>query len=141
MDMLRQVNEVIVRGYDPKTKKEIVGKAGAGDEDTTMGGKQTGPQVAAQAFNRRTEEVRVETPIASQEEADQLARALYNDRALEFVTGNGSSIGLPDLRAGRAIELAGLGPRFSGLYYITQATHAITSGGYQTSFSVRRNAS
>jgi len=51
-------------------------------------------------------------------------RAIYNSRALEFVTGSGSSIGLPDLRAGRVIELQGLGLRFSGLYYITQATTA-----------------
>jgi phage protein D len=140
MNTLRQVNEVIVRGYDLMTRQEIVGRAGAGDEDTKMGGRQTGAQVAAQAFGRRIEEVRVETPIASQQEADQLARAIYNDRALQFVTGNGSSIGLPDLRAGRVIELQGLGPRFSGLYYITQSTHTISSGGHQTNFSVRRNA-
>jgi phage protein D len=140
MNTLRQVSSVVVRGYDPKTKKEIKGQARAGAEDTKMGGTQTGGEVAAQAFNQRIEQVRVETPIASQEEADQLARAIYNDRALEFVTGSGASIGLPDLRAGRVIELDGLGPRFSGLYYITQSTHSIGAGGYHTTFSVKRNS-
>jgi phage protein D len=140
LNTLHQVNEVIVRGYDPKNKKPITGRAGAGDETTTMGGSQTGAQVAAQAFGSTREEVRVDTPIASQEEADQRARAVYNQRALQLVTGSGSTIGLPDLRAGRVIELDGLGPRFSGLYYVTQATHSISSGGYLTTFSVKRNA-
>ena len=136
----RQVNQVIVRGYDPKNKKEIIGKAGAGDEEATMGGAQTGAQVADQAFGVPKELVRVDSPIASQEEADQRARAIYNEHAQGFVTGSGASIGLPDIRAGRLIELAGLGPRFSGLYYVTQATHAIGGAGYQTTFEVRRSA-
>lgn len=140
LNTLQQVNEVIVRGYDPKAKKEIVGRAGAGDEETTMGGAQTGAQVAAQAFGSQREEVRVATPVASQEEADQIARAIYNQRALELVTGSGSCIGLPDVRAGRVIELQGLGPRFSGLYYILQSTHSLSSGGYLTTFSVKRNS-
>ena len=139
MDTLRQVSQVTVRGYD-LNKKVIEGRAGIGDEDASMGGKQTGPQTAAQAFKKRNEEVCVSTPVASQEEANQLARAIYNARALEFVTGKGSSIGLPDLRAGRAINLEGLGTRFSGDYYITQATHTINASGYLTNFDVRRNS-
>ena len=140
MNTLDQVSKVVVRGYDPVTKKEISGSAGEGAEDTTMGGSQTGADAAARGFGRRKEEIRTDIPVASQEEADQLARAIYNDRALEFVTGSGSSIGLPDLRAGRTVELDGLGPRFSGLYYITRSTHTIGAGGYQTTFSVKRNS-
>jgi len=140
LNTLRQVNQVIVRGYDPKNKKEIIGKAGAGDEETTMGGAQTGPQVANSAFGGSKEEVRVDSPIASQAEADQRARSLYNQRALELVTGSGATIGLPDLRAGRVIELDGLGPRFSGPYYVTQATHSIGGAGYLTTFLAKRNS-
>lgn len=138
MNTLNQVNEVVVRGYDPRTRQTIEGRAGEGDEETTMGGNETGAQVAANAFGRRREEVRVQTPVSSQEEADQLARAIYNARVLEFVTGNGSSIGLPDLRAGCKLILKGLGTRFSGDYYVTQATHRIGSSGYETTFQVRR---
>lgn len=141
LNTLHQVNEVIVRGYDPKTKKEIVGRAGAGAEETKMGGTQTGAQISANAFGARKEEVRVQRPIASQEEADKLARAIYNQRALQFLTGSGSTIGLPDLRAGCVVDIDGLGTRFSGLYYVTQATHSIGNSGYQTTFAVRRNAS
>jgi phage protein D len=139
MNTLRQVNRVTVRGYDLHNKKEIIGRAGTGNEDTQLGGTLTGAQASARAFNRRDEDIRVAFPIASQEEADQLARAIYNDRALEFLTGQGSSIGLPDLQAGRTVDLQGLG-RFSGTYYVTRAMHSITGGGYLTTFSVKRNA-
>lgn len=36
------------------------------------------------------------------------------------------------------INLSGLGEQFSGLYRITSATHTFDSGGYKTSFKVRK---
>lgn len=134
LETLRQVQQVTVRGYDPSSKREIVGRAGIGAVATRMGG-----QVAEAAFGVRTEDIRVETPVASQAEADQLAHALFNSRALEFITGTGSSIGISQLRAGQAVDLLGLGPRFSGRYQIARSTHSIGDNGYHTTFSVRRN--
>jgi phage protein D len=141
LNTMGQVSRVIVRGLNPTTREKIEARAGTGDEDTKMGGTQTGPQVAARAFGSNNEVVVVDAPIATQREAEQLARSLYNDLALQFLTGSGASIGLPDLRAGRVIELDGLGKRFNGEYYITQATHSLGGGGYQTTFKVRRNSS
>jgi len=37
-------------------------------------------------------------------------------------------------------EINGLGESFSGSYYIVRATHTFGTGGYETEFSVRRNA-
>ncbi len=54
------------------------------------------------------------------------------------LTGSGSTIGNPKIRAGRVINLEGLGEQFSGLYRITSATHSIDSGGYKTSFECRK---
>lgn len=132
-----QVTQVRHRGWDSKSKSAIEGKAGVGDETARMGS-QTGGQVVASAFQSR-EYVRVNTPIASQAEADQYARAIYNERAMEFLTGSGSTIGVPDLRAGQTIELQGLG-FFSGNYCVDEATHTISSSGYLTDFKVKRNA-
>jgi uncharacterized protein len=140
LNTLQQTGSVTVRGYDPQTKKEIVGRAGAGDENSRMGGSVTGPQISAGAFHKQRQYVRVGTPVASQAEADELARAIYNDRAMEFLTGNGSTIGIPDLRAGNTVSLEGLGPRFSGLYYIDEATHSLGGTGYLTNFTAKRNA-
>ncbi len=54
------------------------------------------------------------------------------------LTGSGSCIGNPRIKASRVIRLDGLGDQFSGLYRITSATHTFDAGGYRTSFQVRK---
>jgi phage protein D len=141
LNTMRQVGRVIVCSLDPTTRKKIEARVGTGDEETSMGGTETGPQATARAFGSGGDFNVVDIPVATQGEAEQLARSVYNDLALQFMTGTGSTIGLPDLRAGRVVEIDGVGKRFNGEYYITQATHSLGSGGYQTTFKVRRNSS
>ena len=62
MNTMHPVSDVYVRGYDPKTKKEIIGHAGAGDETPKMGGTQSGGQVAAKALHKPREFTRVSPP-------------------------------------------------------------------------------
>lgn len=54
------------------------------------------------------------------------------------LTGSGSTIGDLRIRAGKVIAFEGLGEQFSGLYRVTQATHAIDGGGYRTQFEARK---
>ena len=54
------------------------------------------------------------------------------------LTGTGSAIGDPRIRAGAIIRIEGLGPDFSGDYRVASASHAIDTGGYRTSFEVRK---
>ncbi len=54
------------------------------------------------------------------------------------LTGSGSTIGNPKIKASRVIRLDGLGDEFSGLYRITSATHTFDGGGYRTSFQARK---
>lgn len=54
------------------------------------------------------------------------------------LTGSGSTVGNLAVKAGRVIDLKGLGAQFSGLYRITSATHSIDGGGFRTSFDVRK---
>jgi uncharacterized protein len=117
-----------------------VAQAGPGDETTMMAGTRTGSQVAASAFPKPRQLVQVSVPVASQAEADQHAKALFNNLCLNFVTGNASTIGVPDIRSGSVVELQGLGPSFSGQYYIDKATHTMGGNGYQTDFTVKRNS-
>ena len=138
MNTMDQPSSVTVKGYDPATKKEMTGKAGIGDENRKMGA-QSGPQVSQAAHPKPKEMVRV-GPIASQAELDQQAKAIYNEHAMKFVEGDGVTIGVPALRAGVVVELLGLGPKFSGMYYVNEATHTIGDSGYSTNFSVKRNA-
>ena len=54
------------------------------------------------------------------------------------LTGSGSTVGDPRIKASRVIRLEGLGEQFGGLYRITSATHTLDSGGYRTRFDVRK---
>lgn len=54
------------------------------------------------------------------------------------LTGSGSSLGDLRIRAGRVIELKGLGEQFSGLWRVTAANHVIDSSGYRVDFEVRK---
>ena len=73
----------------------------------------------------------------TQAEADQRAKAALNERAKQFLTGEGETIGLPELRPDRNVELDKLGAPFSKTYYIQQATHKIDANGYRTRFKVK----
>jgi len=84
----------------------------------------------------------VEIPIASQAEADQMAKAMFNDMALGLICGEGEAVGNTSLKAGITISLLGLGDRFNGVYYVRQAEHRIgPKVGYVTKFNVVRNTS
>lgn len=52
------------------------------------------------------------------------------------VTGRGSAVGDPRIRAGAVIRLEGLGPDFSGDYRVRSATHRIDTGGYIVDFDL-----
>lgn len=54
------------------------------------------------------------------------------------LTGSGSTVGNPAIKAGSVIRFEGLGEQFGGLYRVTQATHTLDQGGYRTEFDVRK---
>jgi phage protein D len=134
----RQVGKVTVRGWDPATKQAIVFTAtpqhlpGAGS-----GSGPSGPEVAENVLSGK-QDVVVDAPVASEEEAQELAISFLTSRAYEFVKGTGQVIGLPDLRPGDNVELTGLGCRFSGIYYVKKTEHVLNANGYLTGFEVRR---
>ena len=135
----RQVSDVVVRGWDPKNKKEIVGKAQTGDEVSKMGGEQAGAALSKKAFGAATG-LLSRQPVLTQAEADQMAVARFNSNSLELITGEAACSGRADLHPGKVVKITGVGKRFGGQYYITATTHVYTPTGYSTSFSFRRNA-
>lgn len=139
VDPRRQPSAVVLRSLHPDTRELIEERASAGDVAAAMGGAKTGPQVAAQAFGAGSERVIVNRPVASAAEAREIVHAELNRDARRLVTGRGTSIGITDLRAGRVVELKGIG-RFSGAYYVTSATHTVSATGYETTFEVERSS-
>jgi phage protein D len=84
------------------------------------------------------EELVVDKPVQSEKEAKQVAQAILKDRHKEMVKASGATVGLPDLRAGRKMQIEGLGARFNGIYFITDTTHTLNDSGYVTRFNARR---
>jgi phage protein D len=136
LTLSRQVASVSVRGWDPRTKEPLTYTASSSDLPGSSGGGMSGPE-AAQKTLAGKQEVVVDAPVTSQEEAQELAISLLRERAYEFVTGTGRAIGIPDLRPGDNVQLSGLGKRFSGRYYVTKVEHSLGSNGYFTEFDVR----
>jgi uncharacterized protein len=54
------------------------------------------------------------------------------------LTASGTTIGNPALKAGRVVDLQGLGDDFGGLYRVTSSTHTIDNGGFRTAFEARK---
>jgi uncharacterized protein len=135
-----QVAEVVVRWGHPdadgdgrievtKTWADIglspsaLGPAGKADIDTAV---------------RGLREIIKPDNIRTEDDANRAALAHLRAMAATLITGSGSSIGLPTLRAGKTVTLAGLGARFDGTWRLTQTTHAIAGGGYTTTFQARK---
>jgi phage protein D len=133
----RQVSTVLVRGWNPKTKEPIEGKASKDDLPNTPKGGLSGPEIVLRKLGDKHDVV-VDFPVRSKEEANALAKSLLLERAYDYVTGSGQCIGLPELRPGDNVELTGLGDRFSGTYYIKKADHTFGDNGYRTQFEVRK---
>ncbi len=137
LTLSRQVASVTVRAWDAANKAVLTYTATSTDLPQGSGKGTSGPAAADKKLSGK-QEVVVDAPVTSAEEAKNLAITLLRERAYEFITGTGQVIGLPDLRPGANLELNGLGTRFSGTYYVKKVEHSLGSSGYTTQFDVRR---
>lgn len=138
LNVSSQVSAVEVRHWDPKTKKEIIGKASTGDEHGRQAGQKSGGDIVESMAGEKVTEI-IRKPVYSREEADRLAKAALDKLAEGLVNGSGDCIGIPDIAPGENILLEGLGRKFSTKYYVVKAVHTIDSSGYKTSFNVKGN--
>lgn len=133
----RQVSSVTVRGWDSRTKKTFVYKATSKDLPNTGGKGKSGPERIEKQLKKK-EEVIVDRPVQSQQEAKDLAVEILREIAYEYLTGSGEAIGDPRIIPGVNLDLTGLGGRFDGIYYVTKCDHSYGAQGYTTSFEVKR---
>ena len=135
-NLARQVSRVEVYGWDRNKKEAIIGRASDGEE-SGLTGKSAGQYL--NAFVRDPDKrptLRIRQPVFTQAEADQRAKAALNERAKQFLTGDGETIGLPEIRPDRNVELANLGVLFSKTYYVqeppTRSTRAAIASEKET---------
>lgn len=132
----QQVNQVVVRGWDPKTKREIVGTSKAPQTLPEVGELRNGGEVAKKAFGP-AKMVVVGKPVHSQNEAEALAQSVCDQIAGDYLQADGLCDGKPELMPGKAVEIKNIGKRFGGKYYVTSTTHIYSSAeGYSTQFEI-----
>lgn len=133
-----QVEKVIVRGWNPAaagTRRTIEAEAAWSDLDISMPDAKLLEQIEFSASNA-IEEI-TDQPVSNESVARGLALAAMRRIIQGVITGAGSTVGLPGLRAGSRLSLKGLGLRYSGPYVVTSSTHKMDDSGYTTVFSAR----
>lgn len=142
LSTIRQYKRVEVRGWDPKKKKNIVGVAEESDYNFggTPGWKATGKALYGSDSKGKVLTI-VDHPVDSKEEADSIAKAIFNQLSMDFITGEAEFQGNPDITTDQIVELKQFGERFSGKYLIIGCTHIINpaSTGYTTTIRFVRN--
>ncbi|GIK37853.1 MAG: hypothetical protein BroJett011_16860 [Chloroflexota bacterium] len=137
LTVVHQADEVIVRGWDPKTKQAIVGRASGGELMPAVGVGKSGGQLAKEIFRDSAQAIVVDEFISTQGEAQLLAQALWDEISGDFIQADGVCMGDPRLQAGRTVQISAVGDRFSGTYFATAAVHTYNvETGYETTFNV-----
>ncbi|MCW4464562.1 hypothetical protein OK351_03450 [Glutamicibacter sp. MNS18] len=136
-----QISEVVVRLADPNAPEgerqlEVVRRF----SDIGVDPAAIGPASVADLESAVTGIREIIKPDGALTEADAIkaADAHLHELAGQLITGTGSTVGLPALRAGQVISLAALGARFDGNYRVFKTVHTLGGTGYSTSFEVRK---
>lgn len=131
-----QVSSVEVRGWDYQNKQAIVSTKSSQTAEVVTEIEQGKGSKTSTAFKGSPKMVVVNQPVSSSEESEKIAQALYNELSGEFIQADAKAEGNPEIRPGRAVQLADLG-KYSGKYYVTETRHVFQQRVYTTEFSVR----
>ena len=137
-DLALQRTSVGVSGWDVTTKAPIAREATESAISSELNGGASGASILPSAFGDRREALARTVPLNSRE-AQVYADAFFRMNARKFITGHGVADTNALLRVGAHIDLQGLGPLFSGTYYVTEARHIFdTTAGMWTEFVAER---
>ena len=131
-----QIASVTVFVWVPRIKSSIAVTVGW-DWDRSAPTVDIRPAQASAMAKRVSNEVLIDKSVSLFTAPREIFRELI-PRLNQRLTGSGSTVGDPRIRAGAVLRLEGLGREFGGLYRVTSATHSLDSGGYRTSFEVRK---
>ena len=127
-------NSITVKGWDRKTQKPIAAKVDWNSKE--LRGMNSKFRELVEKCDRQDNEV-VDLPVFSVADARRRAVGLMRDNSARIIQATGTTIGFPELRAGRKLLIRGIGARLSGEYLVTKSTHSIGDGGYTTKFECR----
>ena len=144
-----QVSAVEIRSWNRDTNQPIRPRVTTSDADLKRWAITTNTDLLPLLTQRDTfglpldscrarEEVEVRQPQFTLAQAERAAAGMLTERLQKMVQATGTTIGLPNLRAGQKVRIDGIGRRFSGNYFITGTTHTFNDNGYLTRFTAHR---
>jgi uncharacterized protein involved in type VI secretion and phage assembly len=132
-----QATQTSVPGWDSGKQMKVKGVAVASVQKTKIGELLTGNATALKAFGKAEEVMIPNSVVGSQNEAMTIAKASFDENQSQFIKASGElALGDPNLVAGAMAIVTGVGTRFSGTYYITEAKHIWREGSYTVQFQV-----
>lgn len=135
LTIAQQVGSVEARGWNMKTKKTIVGTGSVSDATNQGGTGKTGA-THLKAVNGSAKTALVLGALTDAGDAKAVADGYATNANREVIEAEGVCSGSPEIKAGVSITIKNVGKKFSGIYFVTTATHVYTSDGYSTTFTI-----
>ena len=121
-------------------KKESVEEiTKVGDEDNVVSVKNLGTKEVQDKLRNEAKVYKIDIPNLQSAEAKEIAKSKLTHASMKFLTATGVCVGEPNIKAGKIIEIAEIGKRFSGEYYIVSCEHIYSGDYFQTFFEVVSN--
>ena len=135
-----QITQTEAYGWDPSQKKNV--SSTTMTELSLSGTKALANTIPAnaqmkKAYSSSAKDMVIEPGASSVPQAKAYADAAFSRASSSFMQAYGElDEGDPFLVAGSTVVINGLGLRFSGKYYVTEAHHVFREGAHRTSFYV-----
>jgi uncharacterized protein len=137
-DLAGQRTSLNVSGWDVAGKSPLTYEAGDSVISSELNGDVSGASILSDVFGQRKESIVHTVPIDNQN-VQREAEAYFRMSARRFVVGRGVAQADNRLRVGGHADLQGLGPLFSGKYYVSEVRHLFDGvKGIRTEFTVER---
>lgn len=137
-DLAGQRTAVSVNGWDVASKSSLTHEATDQAISNELNGDTSGLSILKSAFGDRKQSLVHTVPLNSRE-AQVEAESVLKMTARRFVVVHGMAQVNARLRVGAYVDLQGLGPMFSGKFYLTQVKHVFDGkDGFRTEFTGER---
>ena len=130
---IQQVDDVVVRAWDPSAKQVIESRQPVASPDADIGiaRDDVGSALGGGSY------VLADRPVLSSDEADGIATSMASRLANAYLEAEGTCRGDPTLVAGVQVQVDGVGSRYGGTYTLTATSHSYRPGhGYETWFAI-----
>lgn len=137
-DLAGQRTSISVNGWDVSGKSAMTYEAKEQVVSGELNGDSSGISILKSAFGARKEALAHTVPLSSRE-AQAEAEAVMRMTARRFVVAHGMAQADAKLRVGTYVDMQGLGPLFSGKYYLAHVKHVFDgTQGFRTEFTAER---